>query len=76
MSEAMPNGSAAKGTLVERATAAVRDYIRDNDLKVGDPLPGEGKFAGASVYSVSTIQPLDTERLKYILSTYKTLIII
>ncbi|RZJ99486.1 MAG: FadR family transcriptional regulator [Novosphingobium sp.] len=34
-----------KITLVERAMTAVRDYIRDNDLKVGDALPGEGKFA-------------------------------
>ncbi len=34
-----------KVSLVERAMAHVRDFIRDNDLKVGDPLPGEGKFA-------------------------------
>ena len=34
-----------KTSLVERAMAHVRDHIRDNDLKVGDPLPGEGKFA-------------------------------
>lgn len=38
-------GASGKVTLVERAMAAVRDYIRDNDLKVGDALPGEGKFA-------------------------------
>lgn len=33
------------GSLVERAMHAVRAYIRDNDLKVGDNLPGEGSFA-------------------------------
>lgn len=36
---------AAKGSLVERAMAAVRDHIRENGLKVGAPLPGEGNFA-------------------------------
>lgn len=35
----------AKGTLVETATAAVRNYIRDHALKVGDTLPSEGNFA-------------------------------
>lgn len=35
----------AKGTLVETATAAVREYIRANGLKVGDTLPSEGRFA-------------------------------
>lgn len=39
------DGGQAKGTLVERAMAAVRDHIRSNGLKVGDTLPGEGKFA-------------------------------
>jgi len=33
------------GSLVDRAVRAVRDHIRDNDLKVGDTLPGEGTFA-------------------------------
>jgi GntR family transcriptional regulator, transcriptional repressor for pyruvate dehydrogenase complex len=32
-------------SLVARATQAVRDHIRTNDLKVGDTLPGEGYFA-------------------------------
>ena len=35
----------ARGSLVERAMAFVRDHIRINDLKVGDSLPGEGSFA-------------------------------
>lgn len=39
------DGGHGKGTLVERAMAAVRDHIRDNGLKVGDTLPGEGRFA-------------------------------
>lgn len=38
-------GPEAKGSLVERATDAVRDYIAANGLKVGDTLPGEGRFA-------------------------------
>ncbi|NWK96404.1 FadR family transcriptional regulator [Sphingobium lactosutens] len=33
------------GSLVDRAIQAVRDHIRDHDLKVGDKLPGEGTFA-------------------------------
>lgn len=33
------------GSLVDRAVRRVRDHIRDNDLKVGDTLPGEGAFA-------------------------------
>jgi DNA-binding FadR family transcriptional regulator len=33
------------GSLVQQAVQAVRAYIRDNGLKVGDTLPGEGKFA-------------------------------
>jgi len=33
------------GSLVDRAVRAVRNHIRDNDLKVGDTLPGEGAFA-------------------------------
>lgn len=33
------------GSLVQQAVQAVRDHIRDNDLKVGDTLPGEGRFA-------------------------------
>ena len=34
-----------RGSLVDRAVEAVRDYIRVHDLKVGDTLPGEGSFA-------------------------------
>lgn len=33
------------GSLVSRAIQSVRDHIRSNDLKVGDPLPGEAHFA-------------------------------
>jgi DNA-binding FadR family transcriptional regulator len=33
------------GSLVDRAVRCVRDHIRENDLKVGDTLPGEGAFA-------------------------------
>lgn len=36
---------APKGTLVETATEAVREYIRANALRVGDVLPSEGAFA-------------------------------
>jgi GntR family transcriptional repressor for pyruvate dehydrogenase complex len=32
-------------SLVENAMARIRDYIRDNDLKVGATLPGERHFA-------------------------------
>lgn len=35
----------SKVTLVETATAAVREFIRANALKVGDTLPSEGRFA-------------------------------
>lgn len=34
------------GSLVHQAVAAIRSHIRDNDLKVGDNLPGESHFAG------------------------------
>lgn len=34
-----------RGSLVDRAVGAVRDYIRTHDLKVGDTLSGEGSFA-------------------------------
>jgi len=33
------------GSLVDLAVRRVREHIRTSDLKVGDPLPGEGKFA-------------------------------
>lgn len=33
------------GSLVDHAIRAVRNHIRDRDLKVGDTLPGEGAFA-------------------------------
>lgn len=36
----------AKVSLVERAMTAVRDHIRENNLTVGDTLPGEAFFAG------------------------------
>lgn len=36
-----PNG----GSLVQQAMAVVTAHIRDNQLKVGDTLPGEGQFA-------------------------------
>jgi GntR family transcriptional regulator, transcriptional repressor for pyruvate dehydrogenase complex len=45
LTAALPGALGGKVSLVERAMAHVRDYIRNNDLKVGDPLPGEGKFA-------------------------------
>lgn len=35
----------SRGTMVESATEAVREYIRSNALKVGDILPSEGNFA-------------------------------
>lgn len=34
------------GSLVQRAIDAVNRHIRDQDLRVGDTLPGEGHFAG------------------------------
>jgi DNA-binding FadR family transcriptional regulator len=34
-------------SLVHQAVQAVREYIKSNDLKVGDTLPGEGHFAGS-----------------------------
>lgn len=40
------NGSALqRGSLVDQAIDRIRDYIRTNNLKVGEVLPGEGKFA-------------------------------
>lgn len=33
-------------SLVKTAVDAIKAYIRDNHLHVGDPLPGEGYFAG------------------------------
>ena len=33
------------GSLVQRAMDAVKDHIRDQHLRVGDTLPGEGHFA-------------------------------
>lgn len=38
-----------RGSLVDRAVEAVRDYIRAHDLKVGDTLPGEGVLRPSSV---------------------------
>lgn len=40
-----PNQQIDSGSLVERAVRQVRDHIRSQDLKVGDTLPGEAKFA-------------------------------
>lgn len=39
------NLASTKNSLVVRATAAVREHIAANSLKVGDTLPGEGHFA-------------------------------
>ncbi len=33
------------GSLVHKAVQAIRAYIRDHNLKVGDPVPSEGSFA-------------------------------
>lgn len=40
-----PVSSTTQSSLVGQAILRVRAYIRDNKLKVGDNLPGEGKFA-------------------------------
>ncbi len=40
-------GAHEGGSLVTRAIDAVSDYIRSNDLRVGDTLPGEAHFAEA-----------------------------
>src|ERR1700712_1993812 len=37
--------SVPSGSLVDQAVRRVRDHIRANSLKAGDPLPGEGRFA-------------------------------
>lgn len=39
------NLAPGKSSLVDRATAAVREHIAANSLKVGDTLPGESHFA-------------------------------
>jgi DNA-binding FadR family transcriptional regulator len=39
------NRAIENGSLVDRAVRRVRDHIRENNLKVGDNLPGEGAFA-------------------------------
>ncbi|PXA90071.1 FadR family transcriptional regulator [Nostoc sp. 3335mG] len=39
------NGIEEGGSLVDLAVRRVREHIRAADLKVGDTLPGEGKFA-------------------------------
>jgi GntR family transcriptional repressor for pyruvate dehydrogenase complex len=38
--------AAEGGSLVHQAVQAIRNHIREHDLKVGDNLPGEGHFAG------------------------------
>ena len=43
-------------SLVSRAIQAVRDHIRENDLKVGDPLPGEAHFADVGGVSRAVIR--------------------
>ena len=40
-------GRAAGGSLVQRAMEAVTAHIRENQLRVGDTLPGEAHFASA-----------------------------
>ena len=47
---------AGGASLVSRAMRAVRDHIRENDLKVGDPLPGEAHFADAVSVSRAVIR--------------------
>ncbi|RYD57496.1 MAG: FadR family transcriptional regulator [Sphingomonadales bacterium] len=42
----MLNPANEGGSLVRHAVQAVRSHIRENDLKVGDALPGESHFAG------------------------------
>lgn len=39
------SGRVEGSSLVDRAVRTVRDYIRTSNLKVGDILPGEGRFA-------------------------------
>jgi DNA-binding FadR family transcriptional regulator len=46
MSAAIPIGRAAGGSLVQQAMDAVSAYIREQELRVGDTLPGEAHFAG------------------------------
>jgi len=43
-------------SLVSRAIQAVRDHIRKNGLKVGDPLPGEAHFADLGGVSRAVIR--------------------
>jgi GntR family transcriptional repressor for pyruvate dehydrogenase complex len=38
-------GAQGGGSLVQRAMRAITDHIRDQDLRVGDTLPGEAHFA-------------------------------
>ena len=38
------HGGAPQGTLVQSAVRAILDYIRDQKLKVGDPVLSEGEF--------------------------------
>lgn len=40
-----PLRTAEGGSLVDHAVRQIRDHIRTQDLKVGDTLPGEAKFA-------------------------------
>jgi GntR family transcriptional regulator, transcriptional repressor for pyruvate dehydrogenase complex len=50
-------GRTANGaSLVQSAMDAVRAHMRDNDLKVGDKLPGEGQFAVALGVSRAVIR--------------------
>lgn len=50
-------GRTAKGaSLVQSAVDAVRAHMRDNDLKVGDNLPGEGHFAASLGVSRAVIR--------------------
>ena len=47
MTAAVPVTRAPGATLVQRAMDAVTAYIREQELRVGDTLPGEAHFAGA-----------------------------
>lgn len=47
---------AGAGSLVDQAVRAVTDHIRDNGLRVGDTLPGEGHFAASLGVSRAVIR--------------------
>lgn len=45
-----------RGSLVQQAIVAVRQYIEDNHMRVGDSLPGEGHFADKLAVSRAVIR--------------------